>query len=263
MTKQLSPSDIRIDGGTQLRVEIDYHTVDDYAAAYQSGAKMPPLVVFHDGATYWLADGFHRWHASKKAGLEKVACDVQQGSQREAILYAAGANDTNGLRRKIADKRCAVMKLLHDPEWSKRSDKWIAETARVSRPMVAEWRSQCKSVSGCSSASCGNDEPRKVEGKDGKTYTVKKSKPKKQDLHVPPIDEEVEAPVLQVTPRPPLRTPKSFDEERNLVRALADLVTHIKKTHYESSFDKGRLTHELNEWANEIAEAIEEAEAVA
>lgn len=258
MTKQLSPSEIRIDGGTQLRVEIDYHTVDDYAAAYQSGAKMPPLVVFHDGATYWLADGFHRWHASKKAGLEKIACDVQQGSQREAILYAVGANDTNGLRRKPADKRCAVLKLLHDPEWSKRSNTWIAEAAKVDPKTVAEYRKQTASTKEFHS-----DRNEKRVGRDGRLQPAVRKKPKKQDLHVPPIDEEVEAPVLQVTPRPPLRTPKSFDEERNLVRALADLVTHIKKTHYESSFDKGRLTHELNEWANEIAEAIEEAEAVA
>jgi hypothetical protein len=255
MTKQISINEIRIDGGTQLRQEIDYVTVGDYAAAFAAGAKFPPLVVFYDGVTYWLADGFHRWHAAKKQEIEKLVCEVRQGSQRDAILFAAGANTTNGLRRSNADKRVAVMKLLHDPEWSKKADKWIAEAAAVSQPFVSDQRRQCKSV-------IDSDSPRVVERRDGKKYTVKTKPRKKPDMHVPPIDEEVSAPKLEVTPRSPLtKKPKSFDAERNLVRALADLSSLIKRTHYDADIDKGRIAHELNELANEVAEAIEEAEA--
>lgn len=261
MTKQISVNEIRIDGNTQMRLEIDYVTVDDYASAFTAGKKLPPLVVFFDGVSYWLADGFHRWHAARKAELQTVACDVRQGSQRDAILFAVGANDENGLRRKPCDKRVAVMTLLHDPEWAKRADSWIADAAKVSRPFVADQRKQ---AGNCNVAGCEDGQVERRVGRDGKSRRVKKKpKKKKPNLHVAPIDEEVEPPKLEVTPRPPLRKSKSFDAERNLVRALADLVTLVKKTHYESTFDKGRFTHELNTWANEIAEAVEEAEAVA
>jgi len=53
----------------------------------------------------------------------------------------------------------------------------------------------------------------------------------------------------------------AFDEEREWVRILADLVSRMRKHHSAADVDKGRYVHELNVMANEIAEAIEEAEA--
>lgn len=257
MAKQISLSEIRIDGGTQMRQQIETTAVDDYAAAFAAGIDMPAVKVFHDGATNWLADGFHRWHAARKAGLDKIKCDVEQGTQRDAILYAVGANRANGMRRTNADKRVCVMKLLHDPEWVKRSNGWIAEKCGVDQSTVSDYRKQVVPVKDSLT-----DEKR--IGRNGVAQSAKsRRKPKKKpDLHVPPIDEEVEAPKLEVTPRPPLtKKQKSFDAEKSLVRALADLSSLIKRTHYDADIDKGRIAHELNELANEVAEAIEEAEA--
>lgn len=258
MTKQLDLGKIRIDGGTQLRVSIDYATVDEYAAAYLRGDEFPPLKVFYDGADYWLADGFHRYHAGKKLSLATVGCDIEQGSVRDAILYACGANQTNGLRRTNADKRVAVMKLLHDPEWKKCSNNWIGEKCGVDDKTVGAWRKQVAQVR--------NSEVEKRQGRDGKMRPAtnpKRRPPKKVDLHVPPIDADEPKSEPAKPAATPAKTLKAFDNERNLIRALADLATLVKQTRYTAEFDKGRLAHELNQWANDIAEQTEAAESAA
>lgn len=260
MAKQISLHEIRIDGETQMRQQIDSLTVADYANAFASGVKMPDVVVFHDGATNWLADGFHRWHGAKKAGMDKIACDVRAGSQRDAILYAIGANDANGLRRLPADKRMAVMKLLNDPEWSKRSNRWIADAARVSDDMVSDWRKQSGRTVGSDSCNTGQDG--RTTGRDGKKRRKPKKKPKKLDVHVPPIDDEIEATATIPSPVAGKKL-KTFDNEKQLIRQLVAMVAAVRSTRFDVEFDKGRLVHELNEWANYIAEQTESAEEAA
>lgn len=138
--KKLNLNAIRIDGGTQSRVEINLDAVSDYADAIRSGAEMPAVVVFHDGAEYWLADGFHRYHAHKAAEKASILADVQSGTQRDAILYSLGANRTHGLRRTNADKRKSVAAMVADTEWSQWSDRKIADVCGVGHPMVAAMR---------------------------------------------------------------------------------------------------------------------------
>jgi hypothetical protein len=132
---------LRLDGGTQPREAIDPVVVSDYAESMRAGVQFPPIIVFYDGAVYWLADGFHRVKAALLAGLTDFPADVYQGAQREAILYSVGANATHGLRRSNADKRRAVLALLNDPEWSQLSDREIARRCNVSQPFVSGLRS--------------------------------------------------------------------------------------------------------------------------
>lgn len=138
--KKLNLNAIRIDGGTQSRVEINLDAVADYADSIRSGAEMPAVVVFHDGADYWLADGFHRYHAHKAAEKASILADVQTGTQRDAVLYSLGANRTHGLRRTNQDKRKAVETLLKDSEWSSWSDNQIAKACGVHHSTVSEHR---------------------------------------------------------------------------------------------------------------------------
>lgn len=146
--QKVSLSDIRTDGGTQIRVEIDEGVVADYAAKIVASVELPPAVVFHDGAEHWLADGFHRYHAHRKAGFKTMPCEVREGTRRDAILFACGANAGHGLRRSNADKRKAVETLLKDEEWGKWSDREIAERCAVSNSTVSEYRrSLCDSHS--------------------------------------------------------------------------------------------------------------------
>lgn len=135
--RTISITDIRINGGTQSRAQINDDVVAEYAEAMQAGAEFPPLVVFYDGASYWLADGFHRYQAFARINARDVPADVRQGTQRDAILFSVGANSSHGLRRTNDDKRRAVMVLLNDPEWSKWSARDIGRQCGVSHDFAA------------------------------------------------------------------------------------------------------------------------------
>ncbi len=85
---------------------------EGYSEDMAAGAVFPAIVLFFDGAEYWLADGFHRREAAEAAGLEAIACDVREGGLRDTILFSVRANAAHGLRRTNADKRRAVTILL-------------------------------------------------------------------------------------------------------------------------------------------------------
>jgi hypothetical protein len=99
---QLPLSAITADPACQPRAAMYRETVEDYARAMVDGATFPPLVIFFDAETHWLADGFHRHMAAEVAGIE---ADVREGAKRAAILYSVAANTTPGMRRTSEDKR--------------------------------------------------------------------------------------------------------------------------------------------------------------
>src|SRR3954471_21289733 len=128
---------ICLDDACQPRVVADLNLAGEYAEAMLGEAQFPPVVVFGDGdAGYWLADGYHRWHAAEIAGLQTISADVRPGGRREAILHSVGANAEHGWRRSNDDKRKAVQTLLNDAEWSGWSDREIARRCGVSDRMV-------------------------------------------------------------------------------------------------------------------------------
>ena len=134
-------SDIRIDGGTQSRTEINEQTVTEYAEAMADpNTVFPPVVVYSDGQDYWLADGFHRIAAWQRIGREEIPADVRDGDRRMALLHSVASNSAHGLRRTNADKRHAVTILLEDPEWSGWSDREIARRCAVTHPFVSKVR---------------------------------------------------------------------------------------------------------------------------
>jgi hypothetical protein len=138
--------EIRIDGGMQPRAELSEAAVAEYAEAMEDGAKLPPVTVFFDRASYWLGDGYHRYHAHRQIGRMEIEVDLHEGSRRDAILHAVGANAAHGLRRTNADKRRSVALLLDDDEWSKWSDNEIAKRCAVSQPFVGSARSSLITV---------------------------------------------------------------------------------------------------------------------
>lgn len=154
---------IRIDGGTQSRTALHDATVADYAEALTDGATLPPIVLFFDGTSHWLADGFHRFLANKRIGAVSMDAEVRAGSLTDAQLFSYGANQAHGLRRTNEDKRKAVQGTLAlRPDWS---DRAIAKHVGVNDKTVAAARA----------AICGNsaDAPasRTVE-RNGTTYTM-------------------------------------------------------------------------------------------
>ena len=131
-TEQLDLNKIRTDGGTQPRTRLYEDVVSEYREAVEDDAEFPPVTVFHDGSAYWLADGFHRFHAHKQAGKTVISAEIHQGARRDAVLYSVGANGDHGVRRTNEDKRNAVMALLNDEEWARWSDREIARQCGVS-----------------------------------------------------------------------------------------------------------------------------------
>lgn len=146
--KTLELNQIRIDGGTQPRVEIDQEVLTEYAEHLRNGGTFPPVIVFYDGAAYWLADGFHRYHAHRMVGCDSIAVDIQNGGLREAILYSVGANTEHGLRRTNEDKRKAVETMLtndivsKDEKGNPWGDREIARQCHVTHPFVAKLRQE-------------------------------------------------------------------------------------------------------------------------
>ena len=135
---------IRIDGGTQSRAQIDHHIVEEYADLMEDGVEFPAVRVYFDGVHYFLADGFHRYHASRMAKKGSLLADVDTGTVRDAILYSLGANFEHGLRRTNADKRKAVQSMLDDFEWSEWSTIQIARKCNVSEGLVESMRKESK-----------------------------------------------------------------------------------------------------------------------
>ena len=188
---------IRTNGGTQSRVELNQETVAEYAQAFTAGASFPPVVVFFDGANYWLADGFHRYFGARDAGESALHAEIITGTQRDAVLYSLKANATHGLRRTNADKRKAVETLLKDAEWATWSDRKIADVCGVGAPLVGDVRrSICNPIT---------DAPvtRTVE-RNGKTYEQNTANIGKKPVAMPPaaapatepavVEPEIEAP---------------------------------------------------------------------
>lgn len=156
---------IRLDGGTQPRTQTNLFTVGEYAESMRAGAKFPDVVLFFDGADYWLADGFHRVRAATQAGLKEINADVKEGTRRDAVLFSVGANAGHGMRRTNEDKRKAVRTLLEDEEWSQWSDNKIAETCGVSNRFVGNVRDEWLSLNG------SKMEPRRIVERNGTVYT--------------------------------------------------------------------------------------------
>jgi hypothetical protein len=131
---------LKIELQTQSRVNINQETVAEYADAMMDGEKFPPVVAFYDGKEYYLADGYHRYFAAKKARLDDIDCDVKNGTLRDAVLFSVGVNSAHGLRRSNEDKRKAVMTILDDVEWAEWSDITIAKKCQVTGAFVGRVR---------------------------------------------------------------------------------------------------------------------------
>jgi len=144
---QLPISQIRLDGGTQPRTALDFDAVEDYAEAVGAGAKFPPVVVYHDGEHYWLADGFHRLKAAFAAGFDTIACELRQGTLEDARWHSFSANKTNGLRRTNEDKQRAVRAALLHPRAAAMSNNAIARHVGVDEATVRNWRARLSASS--------------------------------------------------------------------------------------------------------------------
>jgi len=142
MAELIWMADINSECTTQTRVMACQDTIDSYADAMRDGVEFPPIEVYFDGETYWIADGWHRFWASLAAGLEEIEALVHQGTEMDALEAGCGANATHGLRRTNADKRHAVAICIERLGYAEKSDRVIADKCAVSPTTVARVRKE-------------------------------------------------------------------------------------------------------------------------
>lgn len=136
--KSIQLTQIVMDAGTQVRVQPDETTVADYASQMTEGAQFPPVVVFHDGSRYFLADGFHRVLAAKRNDWREIDADVRVGTKTDALWFALAANKANGWRLTEADKKHAIQLAL--TTWPDRSAREISEQIGCTHTYVSRVR---------------------------------------------------------------------------------------------------------------------------
>jgi ParB-like chromosome segregation protein Spo0J len=131
---------INISGGTQSRLKIDEDYVEEIYEKMKDDVEYLPVTIFFDGKEYWLADGFHRYHATRKNGKASIKCNVTNGLLRDAILYSKSANNRHGKPPTLQDKLNNAKELCDDFEWGGFSNREIGRICDVSHVTVAKLR---------------------------------------------------------------------------------------------------------------------------
>lgn len=230
---------VRIDGGTQARVALDQAVVIEYSENMKEGDKFPPMVVFHDGSHYWLADGFHRYFARKANGELEAEFDVKEGTQRDALLYSFGANGVRGLKLTAEDIRAIITRMLQDDEWKGWSDTQIAKHIGTSNMTVGRVRRALEEQGKVAPKKTSKFVDKHGNESEMKTDKIGKAeKPKKE-----------EAPKEQAKPAP------EFEDK---ILELTDTVTQL---HEENTLLKDKIA--LGQWDATEIEKIDAEELIA
>ena len=149
---ELSLDDLTVADVVQVRVDgLQPEVVDDYAAVYAAGGRLPAVVAFYDerDGRLYLADGFHRVAAASRAGLTTIEVEVRPGGLTAAVEYAEEANLQHGLRLTLRDKRAILeRRLLRGHPWAQLSNRELAQLLGVSRGTINIWRREIHETTG-------------------------------------------------------------------------------------------------------------------
>lgn len=190
--KKLNLDAIRLDGDTQPRISLDSQRVFEYSEQMKEGDEFPAIVVFFDGSDHWLSDGFHRWHATKMAGLVSIDAEVRQGTREEAQIYAMKANTRRGLSMSHEDNRRNIIRMLTHTITSSWTLGEIARHLDVSKMTVSRVKATLKAQA----KDAPEDPVKSYQRKNGKQVTIDttNNKTKKaKDVEPPPAPEQVES----------------------------------------------------------------------
>ena len=252
---QIELDKIRIDGGTQPRQRVYDETVTEYAEALLDGAKFPAIEVFFDGKHYWLADGFHRYHAHRRTKHKTIESNVHNGTKRDAFLFSRGANATHGRPRTNEEKRAAVMSLLDDVEYADASDRVIADLCKVSHMTVGRIRKSIEIA-----------KKPEIPPPSKKIQAIKPGKPVEQVPQEPEHDPVAEMAVeLQAIAEENEKLkdqlavgqlPVSQDAKAEVEGTIKELRARIKQLELELA----AVTKSRNEYQNQAAEAIKQVQ---
>ena len=237
--KKLNLLNIRTDGGTQPRLELDQNLVKEYAEVMREGVVFPPVEVFHDGSEYWLVDGFHRYFGYKANGLTSIEAIVHTGTLREAQFYAWKANNKHGNRLKPEDIRAILRIMLTDEEYSKWSNNHIAKELDISSMTVGRVRVAMQEESKTPAQTTVT-----YVDKHGNTTTMKTDKKKKATTQRP-------------TTKPDVTTANPVTELEQKVKELATTVNTLAE---ENTVMRDKIA--IGQWDASEIEKIDAEETI-
>ena len=142
--RKVKLSDIRIDGGTQGRVEIDQQHAYQMVEMMKEGYEFDPIDTNFDGVTYWMVDGFHRYHAYTLLGIKEIEVKYIPGTLDEAIIRSYGVNSRHGKPRSFEDRQKIVESALANPLTKDKTNYELAKICVVSQSFVAGVRDPAK-----------------------------------------------------------------------------------------------------------------------
>ena len=200
--KTLNLLNIRIDGGTQARDQLNQETVAEYAEKMRDGEAFPPVTVYFDGSDYWLVDGFHRYFATKSNGKTSIDCDIENGTLKEAVRFSWKANAKRGLPLNSNDHRKIILAMLQDIEAKEWSNRKIAEYVGVSHSTVNRFKSS-------------------LEQRSTDTKPVK-------DNHVKPVSKPDTGKTIQKIPQPDMTSALMVKQE--VVIELNEKIDELSQT---------------------------------
>ncbi len=203
--KELKVSDIRIDGGTQIRKQLNQDKVNEYAEQMEEGVVFPPITVFYDGSSYWLASGFHRLFAEKQRGTETIKVILINGTVDEATWFALGDNK-HGLNMNAEDYRRSIEIALNHPKWSTYSNTQIAAHVGVSATTVARIKKE-RNIKPATKVTYTDKHGNEATMD---TSKIGKKKPPKAEPKAEPEEEQDE-----------------YDPAEEKMRELMDTITHL------------------------------------
>ena len=99
--------DLCNDPNMQMRQEMDQDTIDQYEENIETILEEHPIKVVSVEAngieSWYVVDGFHRYHGAFQADLDVVDIEIVHGTYEEALHAAMSANWSNGMRPNNKD----------------------------------------------------------------------------------------------------------------------------------------------------------------
>jgi hypothetical protein len=146
--KMIKLVDLDCSSSVQSRVKTDPETVEQYKEIWDTGkADFPPCIVYQDGEKYYVADGFHRIAGLTKSRIDRkleyrtIACDVRQGTIRDAIEYSLTANSRHGLKPNTRDKKRSIFLYWRlSPTHCQHSNNLVSKACGTSHTFVGDYR---------------------------------------------------------------------------------------------------------------------------
>lgn len=158
---------IKVDPSTQPRTKLDEEAVERYLEALNAGVELPPVVTFFDGEHDWLADGYIRLAAHKRAGRETIKAERHTGTLVDAQWYSYGANKAHGLPLTKEDKAHAIRAALVHPKSKDLADGALAAHLGVHQTTVSKYRRESSTQDNLELEEQGDGTSKRI-GLDGK-----------------------------------------------------------------------------------------------